>query len=66
MQDVCKNLLKMTIASTLIVTHFREHFFREISLRFRIFRFIHFREKVCEIRTKNESARSKKPRRGEA
>ena len=46
MQDVCENLSKMTIASTIIVTHFREHFFREISLRFRIFRFIHFREKM--------------------
>ena len=32
--------------------YFRVIFFREISLRFRFFRLIHFREKVCKIRTK--------------
>ena len=31
---------------------FMRKYFREISLRFRFFRLIHFREKVCKIRTK--------------
>ena len=64
MQDVCENLSKMTIAHRYAFSW--TFFSRNIASfsHFPLYSFSRrnakFREKVCEIRTKNESARSKK------